>query len=69
LSNVKGKEDDNLEKQNAETSTVPSTGQDSESPADKQAEMTDTPATGLGPVGEAEVEAQKATEGLFPEAA
>ena len=65
----KGKEDVNLEKKNSETSATPKTAQDS--PAGKQAETTGVPAAAAapGPLGEAEVEAQKAAEELFPEAA
>ena len=68
-SNEKGKEDISLEKKNSETSATPKTAQDS--PAGKQAETTGVPAAAAapGPLGEAEVEAQKAAEELFPEAA
>jgi dolichyl-phosphate-mannose-protein mannosyltransferase len=70
-SNEKGKEDANSEKKNSETSATSSTAQDS--PVDKQAEKTVVPpavaAAAPGPLGEAEVEAQKAAEELFPEAA
>jgi len=68
-SNEKGKED-TLEKKNSETSATPSTAKGSL--ADKQAETTGgVPAAVVapGPLGEAEVEAQKAAEELFPEAA
>ena len=65
-SNEMGKEDDNLEKKNSETSTTPSTVQ--ESPANKQVEMTDVPAVAIapGPLGEAEVEAQKGCREALP---
>jgi dolichyl-phosphate-mannose-protein mannosyltransferase len=71
-SNQKGKENDNLGKKNSETSTASSTGQDL--PAKEgvaKVEKLDAlaGAAAPGPLGEAEVEAQKAAEELFPEAA
>jgi len=68
-SNEQGKEDGHSEKKNSETSPAPSTAQ-----ADnKKVETTNVPAAAAaavpGPLGEAEVEAQKAAEELFPEAA
>jgi len=72
-SNEQGKEDRHSEKKNSETSPAPSTGQAD----DKKVETTNVPGGGggaaaaaaRGPLGEAEVEAQKAAEELFPEAA
>ena len=72
-SNQMGKENDNSEKKNSETSTASSTAQDL--PAKERVakvEKSDVPAAAAaapGPLGEAEVEAQKAAEELFPEAA
>jgi len=75
-SNEIGKKEDNPEsRKNSETSTAASTSQGSlikEKVADqKKAETKDAPdaAAARGPLGEAEAEAQRVAEELFPDAA